>query len=71
MLSRILENYHRRSQGQLPAVLTPYKVACSWGGNRFDNTKLHGLGWKQLVPTPDAMQKTFDHMRQELRRLAD
>jgi len=27
MLARSLEAYHRRSQGQLPAILTPYKVA--------------------------------------------
>ncbi len=38
----------RWSKGQLPAIFTPYKSATAWGGNRFDNSKLKGLGWKQI-----------------------
>jgi nucleoside-diphosphate-sugar epimerase len=59
VLSRAVEGYHRWSKGQLPAVFTPYKVATTWGGNRFDNGKLKGLGWKQLVPTDEGMRRTF------------
>jgi nucleoside-diphosphate-sugar epimerase len=70
MLARSLEAYHRRSQGQLPAILTPYKVASSWGGNRFGNAKLHALGWRQLVATPDAMAETFEYLRQQDARKA-
>ncbi len=65
LLARCLQAYHRRSQGQLPAILTPYKVAAAWGGNRFTNAKLHALGWRQLVSTPDAMAQTFDYFRQQ------
>ncbi len=65
MLARSLEAYHRRSLGQLPAILTRYKAAAAWGGNRFDNTKLHALGWKQLVTTSDGMAQTFDYLRQQ------
>jgi nucleoside-diphosphate-sugar epimerase len=65
MLARWLEAYHRRSQGQLPGILTLYKVAAAWGGNRFNNTKLHSLGWRQLVATPDAMAQTFEYLRRQ------
>jgi nucleoside-diphosphate-sugar epimerase len=65
MLARWLQAYHRRSKGQLPGILTLYKVAAAWGGNRFDNAKLHALGWRQLVSTPDAMKQTFEYLRQQ------
>jgi len=60
----ILEIYHRRSLGQLPAILTRYKIASEWGGNRFSNKKLHATGWRQLISTPDAMARTFEYFRQ-------
>jgi nucleoside-diphosphate-sugar epimerase len=63
MLANALEAYHRSSQGQLPAIITLYKAAASWGGNSFSNTKLHALGWRQLVATPEAMSQTFEYLR--------
>lgn len=63
MLAASLEQYNRRSQGQLPAVLTRYKVAAAWGGNTFSNAKLRSLGWRQLVSTRDAMAQTFEYLR--------
>jgi nucleoside-diphosphate-sugar epimerase len=60
-----VEGYHRRSLGQLPGIITRYKAAAAWGGNRFSNAKLHSLGWSQLVATPDAMAKTFEYLRQK------
>jgi nucleoside-diphosphate-sugar epimerase len=65
ILAGLLERYHRRSQGQLPGILTRYKAAAAWGGNRFDNRKLHALGWSPLVSTPDAMARTFEYLRQK------
>jgi nucleoside-diphosphate-sugar epimerase len=65
VLARSLEAYHRRSQGQLPAIVTRYKAAAAWGGNRFDNSKLRALGWRQLVSTPDAMAANFAYLRQK------
>jgi nucleoside-diphosphate-sugar epimerase len=65
MLARVLEAYHRRSQGQLPGIITLYKTAAAWGGNRFDNAKLHALGWHQLIATKDAMAQTFDSLRKQ------
>ena len=65
MLAWSLETYHRRSQGQLPAIITRYKAASAWGGNRFDNSKLHTLGWRTLVTTSDAMAANFTYLRQK------
>lgn len=58
-----LEGYHRRSQGQLPAIITRYKAAAAWGGNTFSNAKLRGLGWRPLVSTQDGMMRTFEYLR--------
>jgi nucleoside-diphosphate-sugar epimerase len=66
LLSRALVGYHRYSKGQLPAVLTPYKVASLWAGNKFDNSKLRSIGWKQLVPTAEALRTSFAAFRAEL-----
>ena len=65
ILASMLERYHRRSQGQLPGIITRYKAAAAWGGNRFNNAKLHSLGWRQLVATPEALARTFDYLRQK------
>lgn len=64
-LAGLLEGYHRRSQGQLPAIITRYKAATSWGGNAFSNAKLRSIGWRQLVPTGDAMEQTFAALREQ------
>ncbi|MGO8773358.1 MAG: NAD-dependent epimerase/dehydratase family protein [Terracidiphilus sp.] len=69
MLARFLEGYHRRSQGQLPGIITRYKAAAAWGGNRFSNAKLHTLGWRQAVSTPDGMAQTFAYQRQKETKL--
>jgi nucleoside-diphosphate-sugar epimerase len=58
-----LESYHRRSQGQLPAIITRYKAAAAWGGNTFSNAKLHGLGWRPLVSTQEGLRRTFEYLR--------
>ncbi|HEY4117326.1 MAG TPA: NAD-dependent epimerase/dehydratase family protein [Byssovorax sp.] len=58
--STLVERYHAWSKGQLPAVFTPYKAATSWGGNRFDNSKIKSLGARQIVSTDEAMRRTFD-----------
>ena len=65
ILAKLLAAYHRRSQGQLPGIITPYKAAIAWGGNKFDNAKLHALGWRQLVATPDAMAQTFEYLKRQ------
>ena len=65
-LSRTLAKYHKYSKGQLPAIFTSYKVANLWGGNRFDNSKLHALGWKQLVPGAEGLRRSFAAFREEL-----
>lgn len=62
-ISALVQRYHAFSRGQLPAVFTPYKTATSWKGNRFDNGKLKGLGWRPLVSTEEGIQRTFAWFR--------
>ena len=66
LLSFLIAKYNRYSKGQLPAILTPYKAASQWGRNRFDNSKLRSIGWKQLVPTSEGLQRSFAAFRTEL-----
>jgi len=64
LLAGRLESYHRKSEGQLPAIITRYKAAAAWGGNRFSNAKLHSLGWRPIVAAPDAMAQTCAYLRE-------
>ncbi|HVJ88273.1 MAG TPA: NAD(P)-dependent oxidoreductase [Labilithrix sp.] len=62
-ISELVSRYHVYSKGQLPAVFTRYKSATTWGGNRFDNTKLRGLGWRPIVSTPDGLDRAFQDLK--------
>ncbi|GAC1648202.1 MAG: NAD-dependent 4,6-dehydratase LegB [Acidobacteriaceae bacterium] len=64
-LSGRVNRYHKKSKGQLPPILTPYKSKALWGGNKFSNARLHAIGWTQPVPTPDALQMTMANLRQQ------
>ena len=68
LLSSMIAKYHRYSKGQLPAILTPYKAASLWGGNRFDNSKLRSIGWRQLVPTAEGLRRSFAAFRTRIGR---
>jgi len=70
-LSGAVEWYNRKSRGQLPAILTPYKAAVLWKGNRFRNDRLKSIGWKQLIPTCAALGKTFDWIARDKRTTVD
>lgn len=63
LLAKLLERYHRKSKGQLPAIITRYKASAAWGGSTFSNAKLHSLGWQPIVAAPDAMAQTFAYVR--------
>ena len=66
LVSKAVERYHLYSKGQMPALFTPYKSAVTWGGNRFDNQKLHAIGWKPIVTTEEALRRTFDALKTRL-----
>ncbi len=61
LISKGVEWYHGYSKGQLPAIFTPYKSANLWKGNRFDNSKIKSIGWRQRIPTAEGMRRTFDY----------
>jgi nucleoside-diphosphate-sugar epimerase len=63
-LAWAIQRYHQASQGQVPAVLTPYKVASMWKGNRFDNTRLKSIGWRPLVSTEEGLRRHFAALRE-------
>jgi nucleoside-diphosphate-sugar epimerase len=63
LLSEVVEKYHRKTHGQIPAALTPYETSAMYKGHRFDNQKIKKLGWKQIVPTEQAMRETFAYLR--------
>ena len=63
LLSRMVERYHVATRGQIPAVLTPYESSAMWRGHRFDNQSIKKLGWKQIIPTEQAMRETFGYLR--------
>lgn len=52
---------YQASTGQIPLVLTPYKAGCAWRGHSFSNQKLKNLGWRQAVPTAEALEYTFSN----------
>ena len=60
-----VEAYSERSKGQLPPIFTPYKTKAMWGGNTFTNAKLKGLGWRPLIRTREALERTFTTFREE------
>jgi nucleoside-diphosphate-sugar epimerase len=63
--SKQVERYSDRSKGQLPAIFTRYKTQTMWGGNRFSNAKLKGLGWKQIASTDEGLERSFAAFRAE------
>ncbi len=67
LLARAVDAYHTHSKGQLPAILTPYKAASLWSGNRFDNTRLKELGWRQPVSTEEGLSRTFAWLQEQRR----
>jgi nucleoside-diphosphate-sugar epimerase len=56
--------YHRHSRGQLPALLTPYRVASTWKRMRFENAKLRRLEWQPLISTEEGLRRTFERLKE-------
>lgn len=56
--------YHRHSRGQLPALLTPYRVASTWKRTRFENGRLRKLGWRPPFSTDEGLRRTFERLKE-------
>ncbi len=64
-LSRYYTAYARYSKGQLPAILTPYRVSASWNSLGYSNVKARTrLGWTCAVDLAKGLQMTFDSLTQ-------
>jgi nucleoside-diphosphate-sugar epimerase len=65
-LSRLCEGYARWSQGQFPAILTPYKSQAQWKPLRYNNAKAKDLlGWRPRVAFRDGLEQTFAWLREQ------
>lgn len=59
-LSSLVQRYHHWSQGQLPAVLTPYKVDAMWKPLRYSNARAKQvLGWQSQVSLESGIAGSF------------
>jgi len=67
VLSRILSWYSDYSQGQIPLIMTPHRVASTWKSFRFDNSKAKKLlGWKPRVSMAEALNAHFESLGSKL-----
>jgi nucleoside-diphosphate-sugar epimerase len=57
--------YNRISKGQLPAIMTPYTVKSMFRPLRYSNQALKELGWRQRVPTAEALERHFAFLREQ------
>lgn len=64
VMTAAIERYVDYSKGQLPAILTRYKVASLWKGNRFSNDKLKSIGWRPSVSTDEGIRRHFAALRE-------
>lgn len=70
LLARMNVWYTNRTDGQLPAIFTPYKVDSAWKAQKFTNAKAKTLlGWRPKVSMRDALDLTFSSLK--LREVAD
>jgi nucleoside-diphosphate-sugar epimerase len=57
--AKILDWYHVRSKGQLPALFTPYVVKSMYRPFKHRPNKLLSIGWRQPVPTKTGLERAF------------
>jgi nucleoside-diphosphate-sugar epimerase len=57
--ARSIERYSKRSEGQIPPILTPYKAENMWKRVYYDNSRLLHEGWKPVVSTEEGLARTF------------
>jgi nucleoside-diphosphate-sugar epimerase len=62
-MSKAVKWYCDYSEGQLPPVFTPYKVSAMWKNVGVANDRIKALGWKQAIPTDEALRRAFEHLR--------
>jgi nucleoside-diphosphate-sugar epimerase len=61
-LARAVTWYNHKSNGHLPAAITPHMYRSQWAGNRFDNSLLRSFGWTQTVSTDEGLSRYFQHI---------
>jgi nucleoside-diphosphate-sugar epimerase len=57
--SKMIEGYHKKSKGQLPAVLTPYVVKSMFRPFKYSNSALKAVGWKPKVSMEESFKLTL------------
>lgn len=69
-LAKAIAWYSSYSNGQLPAILTPYKVESAWKNTLFSNHKLKSIGWQQRISTSEGLKLHFNHIANNFASLA-
>ena len=63
LLARFNVWYTNRTNGFLPAIFTPYKVASTWKSQRFTSQKAKKLlKWNPKIPMSDALNITYSSL---------
>ncbi len=62
-LARLNEDMNKRWGPHVPQVLTRYRVHNLWGGHQYSNSRLKAVGWRQPMPTSNALNKAFTAWR--------
>jgi nucleoside-diphosphate-sugar epimerase len=62
-MTKFYEKYHPYFFGTVAAGYTPYITRTYWQGNRFNNSKIKDLGWRQLVSTEEGLRRTFEYVK--------
>lgn len=64
-LVKFSERYSQNSEGQIPPILTAYKVENMWKRVHYDNSKLLREGWKPVISTEEGLARTFQALQNE------
>lgn len=64
--SKMVSRYHKRSRGQLPAVMTPYIVQSMYRPFSYTNNALKSIGWAPSISTADALSRSFSGWAEQL-----
>lgn len=65
VLAQFNKWYADKTHGHIPAVFSPYKISSMWKGHTYSNKKAKELlKWEPSISMKEALDKTFQHMKE-------